>query len=814
MHSAPWLDTSLSPAQRADRLLADMPTAEKLSQLQCVFPRSCDADTDIQAVVAGTPLGVGHVTTLEMRRVTDLAEVAAFQRRLQAEIIARQPHGIPAAFHMEAVCGAYLPGAISLPNGIGRGASFDPELEEELGRIVGAQERAVGITYSLAPVLDIARDPRMGRFGEAYGEDPTLAGALGAAFTRGLQADDGTGRRTEAVAKHFVGFHGSEGGIHGAHAPVTARLLREVYAKPFQAAINAGLGGVMPCYNSINGEVASGSRSLLTGLLREEMGFTGVVVSDYGAIGNMHAFQKVAATFADAGQRALTAGMDAEWHEIQGFNDELAARFDSGRADMAALDRAVRRVLEAKFRMGLFEDPYAREGAGLTVPFTGVARERARETALRSARESIVLLRNDGILPLPATGDGAPGRVLVVGPQAVNARFHFAGYTHESMAEGVLAARASMAGTIDAEAETTTGYDTIPGTPVQSDEREEFDAILGAFHPDARCILDELRERLANSEIDWVRGYEVAGDSDAGYEEALTAATDTDLVILMLGGKNGTGSIATMGEGIDSTEVGLPASQEGLLRRIEALGVPAIGIHMDGRPVSSDAADGLSALLEVWNPAEVGGQAIVDVLTGAVDATGRLPVSVARSAGQVPVYYNHPNGSQWHQGESVGFPEYVDMPHTPRYAFGHGLSYTSFAYSELELDAESIAPDGTVSARVTVTNTGERTGTEIVQLYASDRYATTTRPVQELIGFQRIELAAGESAIVVFEVAPSLLALLDGDMHWMVEAGDVDLRVGSSSDNVRAEASFRVTGSDAVVGRHRALRAPARIEQP
>ncbi|PHP53515.1 glycoside hydrolase family 3 N-terminal domain-containing protein [Actinomyces ruminis] len=687
-------------------------------------------------------------------------------------------------------------------------------MEEELGRIVTSQERALGITYSLAPVLDIARDPRMGRFGEAYGEDPTLAGAMGAAFARGLQADDGSGRCTDAVAKHFLGFHGSEGGIHGAHAPVTPRLLREVYGKPFQAAINAGLKGVMPCYDSIDGEVVSGSRHLLTELLREEMGFDGTTVADYGAISNMHTYQNVAASFTDAGQQALTAGLDVEWPLPQCYNNELVERFDSGQADIAVLDRAVRRVLESKLRMGLFEDPFAWNNERIAAAFAGEPREVARAATLRSARESLVLLRNDGVLPVPAAGENAPVRVLVVGPQAVQPRFHFAGYTHQSMAEGALAARNSMAGTIDTQAQKATGYDTIPGTLVQSDQSAEFDDVLAAYHPDASSVFDELCERMPGAEVTWVRGYEVAGDSAAGYEEAMAAAARADLVILMLGGKNGTGSIATMGEGVDSTEIGLPASQEGLLRRIVEVGVPTVGVHMDGRPVSSDAADRLNALLEAWNPAEAGGEAIVDVLTGTVDATGRMPVSVARSAGQVPVYYNHPHGSQWHQGESVGFPEYVDMPHTPRYAFGHGLSYTSFAYSELELDAEQTSADGVVTARVTITNTGERTGTEVVQLYATDRYATTTRPVQELLGFHRVELAPGESTTVVFEVAPSLLALLDEDMHWMVEAGDVDLRVGSSSEDVRGEASFRVTRSDAVVGCKRALRAPSRIEQP
>ncbi|WP_172121084.1 glycoside hydrolase family 3 N-terminal domain-containing protein [Actinomyces faecalis] len=808
-----WLNRSLSDSERAAALLAVMSTEEKLSQLQCIFPRQCSSELDSSDLLARTPLGVGHVTTLEMRQLTSLDETAEFQRTVQRQVIDRQPHGVPAIFHMEALDGAYLPGAVSFPNAIGRGASFDPDLEEELGQIVSAQERAVGITYSMAPVLDIARDPRMGRFGEAYGEDPTLSGVMGAALTRGIQACDGSGRRSDAVAKHFLGFHGSEGGIHGTHASIGSRLLREVYAKPFQAAINSGLKGVMPCYNSVNGEVVSGSRRLLTGLLREEMGFEGTTVADYGAIGNMHLFQRTAETFADAGQQALEAGLDVEWHEIQGFDEELAERIRTGLVDMRVLDAAVLRVLTAKFRMGLFEDPYAWQGEQLREPFSGDADTRARKASLQSARESIVLLRNDGVLPLGSGASQSMARILVVGPQAVNARFFFAGYSHLSMAEGVLAARKSMAGTIDTGAQQATGYPTVPGTLIQSDETAEFDALLETFHAGTPTLVEELIRRLPDSEVRWARGYEIAGDSQSSWGEALEAARDSDLVICVLGGKNGTGSIASMGEGVDSTTVTLPPTQEGFLRELAALDIPAVGIHLDGRPVSSDQADQMSALVEAWNPAEAGAQAVVDVLVGEVNPSGRLPVSVARSAGQVPVYYNHPNGSQWHQGASVGFPEYVDMPHTPRYPFGHGLSYTTFAYSDLVPSAPQVEPGQIVTVSVTVMNTGDRVGTEVVQLYATDSYASMSRPVQELIGFQRVRLEPGEQAEVCFEVSPELMAFLDREMAWVVEGGALDLRVGSSSEDVRAATTLQVVGSAVVDPRRRPLHASAQVRQ-
>ena len=284
--------------------------------------------------------------------------------------MANSPHQIPAIFHMEGLCGAFLQDSTSFPSGIARGAGWDPELEAEIARTVSRQEAACGITQIFAPVLDVTRDPRMGRQGESYGEDPTLAASLGAAYTRGIQNTETTGRRPESVAKHFLAFQNSQGGIHGTHSDTPPRLLREIYAKPFQAAIREGLKGIMPCYDSLNGEPVSASRELLTGLLRKEMGFDGLCVSDYGAVGNAHSVQHIGESFAAAGYRCMEAGMDMELPSTTGWNEELKAMFQSGEADIAVLDRAVLRVLEAKFRMGLFEHPFALQGEELRAAFS------------------------------------------------------------------------------------------------------------------------------------------------------------------------------------------------------------------------------------------------------------------------------------------------------------------------------------------------------------------------------------------------------------------------------------------------------------
>lgn len=796
-----YKNPALSPEERAEDLLCRMSIEEKMGQTVGCFPGSF---TDLWKLAEDYPHGAGQVSCLEMRGLKTLEDAARFQREVQKILMAQSEHHIPAVFHMEGICGAYVQGAASFPCGIGRGASFDPELEGEIARIVGRQERAVGVTQTFAPVLDISRDSRMGRQGESYGEDPALASAMGTAFVRGLQEETGN-VRTEAVAKHFLGFHAGQAGIHGADCELTERTLREIYGRPFQAAITeAGLQGIMPCYCTIGGQPVSASRELLTGLLREKMGFDGVAVSDYCAVQNIHDVQKVCESRTEAGLRAMEAGMDVELHFKSCFNDTLGEWFRQGKADIEILNRAVRRILTAKFRMGLFENPFAPEGAALRQAFV---QPEAGRMSLRSALESLVLLKNDGVLPI----SGNVKRIAVIGSQAATARTFYGGYTHFSMAEGQLADVSTMAG-LQSEKGELVRSKTIPGTPIQADS-PIFEEVLRQQNPDVRSLLEELQFQLPGVEIVYSEGYAYAGTDCSGHNAALEAAREADLVLVMLGGKYGTASIASMGEGIDGVDIGLPACQEVFLTKLEKLGKPVAAVHFNGRPISSDTADRVcGAILEAWTPAEKGSEAIVKVLLGQEEPSGRLPVSVARCAGQIPVYYNHPNGSSYHQGESIAFSDYVDLPHTPRYFFGHGLSYTNFAYSNLELSDKQIAPDGAVTVHVTVENTGSRRGTEVVQLYVSDRYAQMTRPVQELAGFKRVELCPGEKKRVRFTLKCSQLAYLSRAMEWTVEAGDIDVMVGHSSKDICLRDSFRITETATVDGRTRGFYAFAEVE--
>lgn len=792
----------LSAEERAQDLLARMTSEEKLAQLAGLFAIPGAEDRTAQFLKCG----IGQISSLEFRVQPTVKAAAAWQRRLQRLVMDSSRFGIPAVFHMEGLCGPLMEGGVSFPSGIARGASFHAETEKEIGQIVARQELSCGITQVLAPVLDVARDPRMGRYNEPYSEDGTLAAQLGAAYTEGIQATAVEGRHAQACAKHFLGFHAAQGGVHGTNAEIGEPALRELYAKPFQAAIReAGLLGVMPCYNTINGMPVHASENLLTDMLRGELGFEGVTLSDYSAAENVHLVQKIAQSKEETGYMCMKAGLDVELPMPSVFTRSLAERFDSGEMDMAVLDRACLRVLTAKFRMGLFEHPFALDEAGMTEYYR---KESDRDVTLRAARESLVLLKNDGVLPLKKDVKV----IAVIGPHARNARFFFGGYTHVSMVEGARAAAHSMAGTGGGGSTAEVEMKRIPGTNVQSDDAPEFNEILPWLKPDCRSLLEELKARLPETKLLYAQGYQIFGGDKSLYAEAMEAAKQADLVLLTLGGKNGTGSIATMGEGVDGTDINLPASQDGFIQAVKALGKPMVGIHLDGRPISSDTADALlDAILECWNPAECGAQAIVDALTGEINPSGKLPVTVARSAGQLPVWYNHVNGAQWHQGQSIGFQDYVDMPHTPRYPFGFGLSYTQFAYHDLRLSSDHVAADGSVMITAVISNTGAVTGTEIVQLYVRDLYASRVRPVKELAGFARVTLLPGENKQVIFTLPASQLAFFMKLDEWLIEKGEVEVQLGASSEDIRLSAVFRITDSCIIRGRERSLWAKAQV---
>lgn len=789
-----YLNVKKTPLERAKDLLGRLTLAEKMGQVVCFWPRLLPDDEETYA--QNYPCGAGVLAAVYMRMLPTRGEAAAFQRKWQRLTMDASPHHIPALFHIEGLCGPTIQDALSYPGGLGRAASFDAALEERIGETVGRQAAAMGVGHVFAPVLDISRDPRNGRMSETYGEDATLAAALGSAYARGVHANHGTDIRPEAVAKHFLGFHGSQGGIQSSAFEVSERTLREVYAKPFQACITTGgLRGIMPCYTPINGEGVSASWKLLTALLREEMGFDGLTVSDYTGISKLFERNRLFDSLEDAGYAAMRAGMDVETALKKAYSDQLEAQFALGERDMAVLDRAVLHVLEAKFRMGLFEHPFPMADGDSVFLMPGDA-----EAARKSAEESLVLLKNDGVLPLADTVN----TMAVIGCHAGTARYLFGGYTHYSMAEGNVARQLESD-----KMSAGKPVETIPGTPVLRSDEEEYEALLHHQKPGCRNLVEELRLRYPDKEILYAYGCDCAGTDESHFDEALKVARRADLVIMTLGGKNGTRKTATMGEGTDAACVNLPAVQDRLIRLVQQTGKPVIGVHFDGRPVSSDAADGMDALLEVWSPAEFGNEAIVGVLAGDINPSGKLPVSVVYNAGQIPLCYSAMNGSSFTPYTSIGvMGAYVDCPHTPRYPFGHGCSYTDYSYSDLRIKN---APDGLwISCRIT--NVGKRAGAEIVQLYVADELSSVLRPVRELMGFARVPLQPGQAAEVRFRVHPGQLAFYRGNGEFMAEKGTFRVEIGASSADIRLNDSFCLDSDSVFDGKNRGFYADAEIQ--
>ncbi len=885
-----YRDPGASPDVRARDLLARMTWEEKLAQLvgynEAVWSAD-DFDRDY-------PLGAGQVSFFGGMEKQDICEAARWQRELQERIMERSRFRIPALFHVETLCGVMLPQATSLPSGIGQAATFDPEHQERVMRMVGRQARAAGATQGFSPVLDVSRDSRFGRQGETGGEDPTLIAAMGCASVRGLQQDGEFAHGVLATAKHFLGYHGAQGGIHAAACDIPERLLREVYAKPFQAAVTeADMRGIMPCYGSVNGEPVSGSGQILRGLLREEMGFDGLTVSDYCAVQEICERQCAAESLAEAGKRALLAGMQQELPSGNCFLPETLEVYRDEAAVCQAVDEAVAEILEEKFRVGLFENPYAAAEDELRELY---GRPENQELTYRSALESLVLVKNDGVLPLKRRAQ----KIAVIGYHAGATRALYGGYTYMSMTESVLGAKTTMAGVgqpdskkvpstawIDGKEKAKPDDKRMAQCAAQADDGKNMQSggnpavwsgsIVEREHPDAerlakelapggKNLLEALRETGGEVSFTYTFGYPYAGDDCSGHEEALAAAREADLLLLTVGGKYGTGTTASMGEGIDGTDINLPCCQERLIEKLAGLGKPMVLVHFGGRPISSDAADQYAdAILEAWNPGEKGAEAIAHTLFGDYNPAGRMPVTTAYCAGQIPVYYNHPNGSSYHQGTVSAFRQYVDCPHEPRYYFGHGLSYTQFDYSNLRVsmkDADTIAKEDSGSAEksrgafgaegkkgsrevgrepvavgkeaggesavtgkeaggeptvagketggepavrieLEIQNTGGMDGDEVVQLYVRDERASMVRPVMELAGFRRIHLRQGEKKSVAFVMRLSQLAFLDQEMRWKVEAGRFEVLVGASAKDIRLRGEFTVEESFWVDGKKR-----------
>ena len=646
-----------------------------------------------------------HVLTLEE---ANYLQSLAMESRL----------GIPVIFGIDAIHGnANAPDNTVYPTNIGLACSFDLELARRIARETAAEMRAMNMHWTFNPNVEVARDPRWGRVGETYGEDPYLVSLMGTETVRGYQGDLSSDD-VLACIKHFVGGSQPVNGTNGSPTDLSERTIREVFFPPFEEGVKAGAMSLMTAHNELNGIPCHSNEWLMEDVLRGEWGFKGFVVSDWMDIEHIYDLHATAENIKEAFYQSIMAGMDMHMHGVY-WNEYVCELVREGRIPESRIDSSVRKILDIKFRLGLFENPYADPDRTMDIRLCGTH----RHTALEAARKSVVLLKNDGLLPLDP---GKYRRVLVTG---INADDH---------------------------------------------------NILGDWSADQKpenvtTVLEGLKMVSPETEFVFVdQGWDPRNMSEANVDRAAAAARTCDLNIVVAGEYmyRGRWTERTSGEDTDRSDIDLVGLQNELIRKVAASGRPTVLVLISGRPLGVQwAADNLPALVNAWEPGMYGGQAIAEILYG----SAKLAVTMPRSAGQVQMIYNHKPSQYFHP--------YAVTPSTPLYPFGYGLSYTTYSYSDIWLDRTEIPADGTVKVSVEIRNTGNIAGDEIVQMYIRDRFSSVTRPVKELKDFARIHLEPGETRTVEFSVTPDKLMFLDKDLRPVVEPGEFIVMVGPSSDD-------------------------------
>ena len=748
-------DVSLSPGARADDLISKMTLEEKVNQIACKKVIGKGAYHENISFFNG----IGQIGVLGGQETPKMH--ADMLRSLQEKVIRSSRFGIPAVIHCEALSGPVFPNALTFPTSMSLAATYEPSTVKKMCQLTREQLVAVGVRQALSPVFDIALDMRWGRVSETYGGDPTLTSAMACAFVDGLQGKDHT-KGVAATAKHFIGYSVTEGGANMTRTAVNDRDLRSIFAKPFEAAIRkSGLLSVMNSYSELNSRPICASRKILEELLRDELGFEGVVVSDYMSIDRLVKNFHVAKDMQDAAVQCLKAGLDIELPEQDGYGELLVEAVKRGLIEEKYVDISCRRSLELKFKLGLFEHPYPASDETIARVFNNVDND---VLSLKAAREAMTLTKNDGILPLKRSGL----KIAVIGPSGNNLRRMWSGYTSVSMEELLNSAYpAAMAGVGDKTAEKT---ETQKGFAARTEHPEIFEPLIRRRYPQAKTIFEALSDIFPN--VQFIEGCSYNDKSIINIESAVKAAKEADLVIVTVGGKNGWGLHCTKGEGVDSASYGLPGAQEQLLEAVGQANPNFIVVHTDAYPlVSPYAYSNARAILEGWLCCAYSGQVIVETLTGRNNPGGKLPLDIPYADGETPQYHFQQNGTYYKTRQSLGTAGYIDLPELISRPFGYGLSYTTFAYTNMILKAsDDVIPVITVS--VDVANSGKVEGDEIVQLYGKDVLAYIIRPYHELIGFKRISLKPGEAKTVTFTFTLDQLAYIDETGQWILEAGD------------------------------------------
>ncbi|HQE31888.1 MAG TPA: glycoside hydrolase family 3 N-terminal domain-containing protein [Propionibacteriaceae bacterium] len=770
--AALWHNPTLSAEERADALLAAMTLEEKVGQLGSYWPRQepeTKPETDetvggevapMENAFSGRPgfevtakEGLGQLTRVFGSAPIEPADGVQKLAELQQQVIDLNRHGIPAVAHEESLTGFTAYRATVYPAAIAWGATFDPDLIERMARRIGEDMRALGIHQALSPLLDVVRDYRWGRVEETMGEDPYVVGTLGTAYVKGLQSAG-----IMATLKHFVGYPAGRAGRN--HAPVSMgkRELEDVMLPPFEMAVREGeVASVMNSYSDIDGVPPAASVELLTTLLRDRWGFTGTVVSDYWAVAFLHLMHKVADSMAEAGALALTAGMDVELPETGGFYS-LAESVRTGRIDESLVDRAARRVLIQKARLGLLDEGWDPAAQGTAVDLDSAQN---RKLAREVAEATVVLLDNTGgVLPLSETSR----RIAVIGPCADDPLTFMGCYAFPNH---VLARYGDL------------------GTGVE-----------------VPTLIDAVRSEFADAEVTYEAGVPVLELDPSGIAAAVSAAESADVVVLAVGDRAGMFGTGTSGEGCDAVDLSLPGAQRDLVEAVLQTGTPVVLVVVSGRPYSLGAfASRCAAVVQAFMPGEEGGSAIAGVLSGRLNPSGKLPVGVPNHPGGQPGTYLVAPLSWFSEGIS-------NLDPRPLYPFGHGLSYTSFEVSGLEVSATEVPVDGSVAISATVANTGDRAGAEVVQLYVHDAYASIVRPVKQLVGYAKVHLEPGEQRRVTFDLHADRVSFTGIDYQRIVEPGVIEVSVGTSSEDRPLTAEVTFVGETRVVGEGRVLLTP------
>ncbi|WP_432246170.1 beta-glucosidase (plasmid) [Arthrobacter sp. G.S.26] len=806
-----YRNPSLPLAERALDLLARMTLAEKTSQLVGILPQpllGADGVTKPQ-LDRHLAQGIGHIAGVGIA-VNDPVGLARLNNDIQKYLRESTRLGIPAILHNEALNGLLAQGYTSFPTAIGLAATWNPAGIREMADLTRRQMLSIGIRQGLAPVLDVARDARWGRVHETYGEEVLLVSAMGVAFVQGLQGDD-LREGVLATAKHFLGYSMTEAGQNLAATQLGNRELYDVYATPFEAAIRlAGLRSVMNSYSEIDGEPVATSSAVLSDLLRDKMGFEGTVVSDYRTIQYLVERQRVAATAQEAGAMAVSAGLDVELPSAYGFGPALADAVSNGIVDEAVVDRAVLRVLTHKFELGLFEQPFVEEDPARLGDLAQEGKELSKELAV----QSVTLLKNEGGV-LPFRRDVR--RIAVIGPHSDSAMVNFANYTYPTtleMIKGMMSGRSRMVGMENAMDGMPEDMKEAAAERISALENLDLEQAVREQYG-CQSLAEAIRQLMPDADVVSVPGTGLLDTDPHDIEAAVAAATSADIVILAIGGRAGAFSgTTTEGEGTDSANIDLPSRQVQLVQAVSALGKPTAAVLYMGRPYGlSGVDDVLPALVTAYYPGPEGAPALANVLFGHSAPSGKLPFSIPRHSGQVPVYQAQKRGSGYRR-ESIDMAKaYADMPSTPQYAFGHGLSYSSFEYGELRIEPATITANEEVTITIPLRNAGEISSTEIAQLYVGLPGIGITRPAQQLAGFSRVELDEGETAEVSFTVQASQLGHTGRDGRFVVEPGEVSVWIGSASDSLRAHGTFTVLGQPLDVATARSYLPEVRIQQ-